>query len=65
MANTPARAVLVQGTSEVARARVWWRAGQPAAVELDPGTAADRAEVLLAALTLRLRAGGCPAVSPA
>ena len=63
MANTPARAVLVQGTSEVARARVWWRAGQPAAVELDPGTAADRAEVLLAALTLRLRAGGCPAVS--
>lgn len=59
----PSRAVLTQGGAEVAQARVWWAPGGPAAVELDAATGRERAEVLLAALVLRLRAGGCPAVS--
>lgn len=62
-AAAPSRAVLAQGATDAAAARLWWAPGQPAAVELEDATAPERAEVLLAALVLRLRAGGCPAVS--
>ncbi|QYK41109.1 MAG: lysylphosphatidylglycerol synthetase family protein [Paracoccaceae bacterium] len=60
---TPARAILQRNGAEVAQARLWWQPGLAASLVAAEGMAADLAEVLLAALVLRLRDDGCPAVS--